>query len=307
MYPSAYVAQHLRYLLLRRVGVGKPEFLGITRQWLDFRTTEDLNLTSVIHMANAAAFFDLDKTLIAKSSSLAYAKPLYQSGMLSRQDLLRSAYGQFMYVVSGATEAQLQAAREYMSQLVKGWDAEQVREIAVEGLSGVIEPIVYAEALKLFDDHHAAGRDVVVISSSGTEIIEPICAMLGADVAIGTQVAIEDGKYTGEILFYAFGEAKADAMRQLAEDKGYDLSQSYAYSDSATDLPMLEAVGNPVATNPDKDLRAIARERVWPVLQFEKPVAMRQREVQTRNRTAAAAGAAALGLAWYARHRLRAR
>ena len=254
-------------------------------------------------MARAAAFFDLDKTLIAKSSSLAYAKPLYQSGMLTRQDLLRSAYGQFMYVVSGATEQQLQAVREYMSQLVKGWDVEQVREIAVEGLSEMIEPIVYSEALKLFDDHHAAGRDVVVISSSGTEIIEPICSMLGADIAIGTQVAIDDGKYTGEILFYAFGEAKADAVHRLAEEKGYDLSQSYAYSDSVTDLPMLEAVGNPVATNPDKELRAIARERVWPILQFEKPVAMRHRETQTRNRAAAAAGAAALGIAWYARHR----
>ena len=258
-------------------------------------------------MTKAAAFFDLDKTLLAKSSTLAYAKPLYQSGMLTRQDLMRSAYGQFVYLVAGANEQQMDQMRVYMSELVKGWDVEHVKVIAAEGLSTVIEPIVYAEALTLFDEHHAAGRDVIVISSSGTEIIEPICALLGADKAIGSQVAIEDGKYTGEILFYAYGEGKADAIRLLAADEGYDLSASYAYSDSLTDLPMLEAVGNPVATNPDKELRAVARDRVWPVLDFRKPVAMASKEAHARNRSAGAAvgGAAALGLAWYARHRLR--
>ncbi len=258
-------------------------------------------------MTKAAAFFDLDKTLLAKSSTLAYAKPLYQSGMLTRQDLMRSAYGQFVYLVAGANEQQMDQMRVYMSELVKGWDVEQVKAIAVEGLANVIEPIVYAEALTLFDEHHAAGRDVIVISSSGTEIIEPICALLGADKAIGSQVAIEDGKYTGEILFYAYGQGKADAIRLLAADEGYDLSASYAYSDSMTDLPMLEAVGNPVATNPDKELRAVAKDRVWPVLDFRKPVAMASKEAHARNRAAGAAvgGAVALGLAWYARHRLR--
>ena len=258
-----------------------------------------------VTMTKSAAFFDLDKTLLAKSSTLAYAKPLYQSGMLTRQDLMRSAYGQFVYLVAGANAAQMDQMRVYMSELVTGWDVEAVKRIAVEGLSTVIEPIVYSEALTLFDEHHAAGRDVIVISSSGTEIIEPICALLGADKAIGSQVAIEDGKYTGEILFYAYGEGKAQAIRALAADEGYDLSASYAYSDSMTDLPMLEAVGHPVATNPDKELRAIAKDRVWPVLDFRKPVAMATKDAH--NRAAGAAGAAvgavALGLAWYARNR----
>jgi HAD superfamily hydrolase (TIGR01490 family) len=259
-----------------------------------------------VPMKKAAAFFDLDKTLLAKSSTLAYAKPLYQSGMLTRQDLLRSAYGQFVYIVAGASADQMQQMREYMSALVAGWDVTQVRTIVSEALEKVIEPTVYAEALTLFDEHHAAGRDVIVISSSGTEIIEPICARLGADRAIGTQLAIEDGRYTGEILFYAFGEAKADAIRQLAEDEGYDLDASYAYSDSITDLPMLEAVGHPVATNPDKELRSVAKDRVWPVLDFRKPVAIATRDTQARNRAAGAAvGAVALGLAWYARNRRR--
>ena len=258
-------------------------------------------------MGKAAAFFDLDKTLLAKSSTLAYAKPLYQSGMLTRQDLLRSAYAQSVYLVAGANDSQMEQMRHYMSELVKGWNVDQVKAIAVEALGSVIEPIVYSEALTLFDEHRNAGRDVIVISSSGTEIIEPICAMLGADKAIGTQVAIEDGVYTGEVLFYAYGEGKAQAMTALAADEGYDMSECYAYSDSITDLPMLEVVGHPFATNPDKALRAVAKDRVWPVLDFKKPVAMAEHDSQTRSRAAigAAASAAALGVAWYATNRIR--
>jgi len=254
-------------------------------------------------VSRAAAFFDLDKTLLAKSSTLAYAKPLYQSGMLNRRDVMKSAYGQFVYLVAGANDSQMDQMRAYMSELVKGWDVDNVKAIVSEALDNVIQPIVYSEALKLFDEHHQAGRDVIVISSSGTEVIEPICEMLGADKAIGTQVAIEDGKYTGEILFYAYGEGKAEAIRALAEDEGYDLSQCFAYSDSITDLPMLDAVGHPVATNPDKELRELAKERVWPVLDFRKPVAMRHKNNQQKGAAAAgAASAAALGLAFYARH-----
>lgn len=259
-------------------------------------------------MTKAAAFFDLDKTLVAKSSTLAYAKPLYEQGLLNRGDLARTAYGQFMYLLAGASGEQMERMGLYLSELVKGWNVENVKEIVNAALGTVIEPIVYSEALTLFDEHHSAGRDVIVISSSGTEVIEPICALLGADKAIGTQLAIEDGKYTGEILFYAYGEAKADAIRALAEDEGYDLSESYAYSDSITDLPMLEAVGHPVATNPDKELRELAHDRVWPVLDFRKPIAMREREAHNKSYAAAAsAGAAALGVAWYTAHRLRRR
>ncbi|MEI6620403.1 MAG: HAD-IB family hydrolase [Actinomycetes bacterium] len=257
-------------------------------------------------MTRAAAFFDLDKTLLAKSSTLAYAKPLYQQGLLNRGDLIKSAYSQFMYLLAGADDQQMEQMRAYLSDLVKGWDVEHVREIVTDALGTVIEPIVYSEALTLFDEHHHAGRDVIVISSSGTEIIEPICTLLGADKAIGTQVAIEDGKYTGEILFYAYGPGKAQAIRAIAEDEGYDLSECYAYSDSITDLPMLEAIGHPFPTNPDKELRELARERVWPVLDFRKPVAMRTRSTHNRSYAAAAsAGAAALGIAWYTTNRLR--
>ncbi|MEZ5184324.1 MAG: HAD-IB family hydrolase [Candidatus Nanopelagicales bacterium] len=255
---------------------------------------------------DAAAFFDLDKTILAKSSSLAFAKPLYDSGLIGRQDVLKSAYAQLVYLTSGADHDQMERMRVYLSKLSQGWDVDQVKAIVAETLDEIVDPIVYHEAVKLISEHQAAGRDVIIISSSGTEIVEPIGARLGVDKAIGTQMAIEDGKYTGEVLFYAYGPGKADAMRALAEEQGYNLAESYAYSDSYTDLPMLEVVGNPYAVNPDEQLRRVARERVWPILEFAKPEAMqgaRSRERRAAAASAAGAGAVALGLAWYTRYR----
>lgn len=252
------------------------------------------------------AFFDLDKTILAKSSSFAFARPFYKEGLIGRADVVRSAYAQFVYLVSGADHDQMEAMREYMSKLVSGWPADRVQQIVGETLDDIVDPMVYQEAVSLIEEHKAAGHDVVIISSSGTDVVEPIGERLGADLAIGTQVAIEDGVYTGEILFYAYGEGKAEAMHTLAQERGYNLAASFAYSDSHTDLPMLEAVGHPVAVNPDADLRRIAAERGWPIRDFRKPVAMRE---QTTRRQAVAAGAGvalgavALGLAWYSRRR----
>ena len=258
--------------------------------------------------ARAAAFFDLDKTILAKSSSLAFAKPLYDSGLIGRQEVLKSAYAQMVYLTSGADHDQMERMRHYLSELVDGWDVEQVKAIVSEALDEIVDPIVYHEAVSLIADHKAAGRDVIIISSSGTEIVEPIGARLGVDTAIGTQMVVEDGKYTGEILYYAYGPHKAQAMRDLAAERGYDLEECYAYSDSITDLPMLEVVGHPFAVNPDDELRTIARDRIWPVLHFARPEAMQpmlSREQKTA--AASAAGAVALGIAWYARERHRRR
>jgi HAD superfamily hydrolase (TIGR01490 family) len=254
----------------------------------------------------SAAFFDLDKTILAKSSSFAFARPFYKEGLIGRADVIRSAYAQFVFLASGADHDQMETMRAYMSQLVTGWDVLKVKGIVGDTLDEVVDPMVYQEAVDLIDEHKALGRDVIIISSSGTDIVEPIGERLGADLAIGTQVAIEDGAYTGEILFYAYGEGKAEAMRSLAEERGYDLAECYAYSDSQTDLPMLEAVGHPVAVNPDSELRRIATERGWPVVDFARPVAMREQRTR-RSAVAAGAGVAlasvALGLTWYARRR----
>lgn len=254
----------------------------------------------------AAAFFDLDKTILAKSSSLAFARPFYEGGLIGRTDVMRSAYAQFVYLVSGANDDQMDQMRAYLSALVSGWDVSKVQRIVSETLDSIVDPIIYEEAVALIREHQGVGRDVIIISSSGNEVVEPIGERLDVDLAIGTQMAVEDGRYTGEILFYAYGEGKAEAMRRLAEERGYDLAQSYAYTDSHTDLPMLEAVGHPVATNPEKELEAVAVERGWPVLRFAKPVAMQTALERPESRRAAAlsiGGAVALGLAWYAGRR----
>jgi HAD superfamily hydrolase (TIGR01490 family) len=222
-----------------------------------------------------AAFFDLDKTIIAKSSTLAFSKPFQAGGLISRKALLRSVYSQFLYVVGGADHDQMEKMRKFMSELVTGWDVSTVREIVADALHNIVDPLVYDEAVQLIAEHKAAGRDVVIVSTSGQEVVEPIGEMLGADHVVATRVAVEDGRYTGEIVYYAYAEEKANAIRALAAERGYDLAASYAYSDSATDVPMLEAVGHPFAVNPDKELRRVATANEWPILVFTKPVALR--------------------------------
>ncbi|WP_183096038.1 HAD family hydrolase [Nocardioides stalactiti] len=226
-------------------------------------------------MRPEAAFFDLDKTIIAKSSALAFSKPFQAGGLISRRAVLRSAYAQFVFLVGGADHDQMEKMRLFMSQLVAGWDVATVKEIVAETLHNIVDPIVYDEAVQLIEEHHAAGRDVVIVSSSGTDVVEPIGAMLGADRVVGTKLEIVDGKYTGEIDYYAYAEEKAHAIRALAEERGYRLDACYAYSDSSTDIPMLEAVGHPFAVNPDKELRRAAAVNGWPILIFSKPVALR--------------------------------
>jgi HAD superfamily hydrolase (TIGR01490 family) len=257
-----------------------------------------------------AAFFDLDKTIIAKSSALAFSKSFYQGGLINRRAVLRSAYAQFVYLVGGADHDQMERMREYLSALVTGWDVQAVKDIIAETLHTIVDPIVYDEAVTLIEEHHLGGRDVVIVSSSGSEVVEPIGELLGADHVIATRMVVDsDGRYDGEIEFYAYGENKAAAIREMADDEGYDLSQSYAYTDSATDLPMLEVVGHPYVVNPDRALRRLAAERGWPVLLFNKPVALRQRtSLRDAPKPAIAAaalgaGAAAAGIVWLAAKR----
>jgi HAD superfamily hydrolase (TIGR01490 family) len=225
----------------------------------------------------SAAFFDLDKTVIATSSTLAFGRPFYKGGLVNRRAVLKSSYAQFVYLLQGADESQMDRMRDYLKQLCAGWPVDQVNAIVAETLHELIDPLVYDEAVALFDEHHAAGRDVVIVSSSGEEVVGPIGEMLGVDHVVATRMVVEDGRYTGDIAFYAYGEGKATAMRELAAERGYDLGECYAYSDSMTDLPMLEAVGHPTAVNPDKALRKAAVERDWPIREFRRPVRMGSR------------------------------
>jgi HAD superfamily hydrolase (TIGR01490 family) len=222
-----------------------------------------------------AAFFDLDKTIIAKSASFAFSREFYAGGLINRRSVLRSAYAQFVYLVGGADHDQMEKMREFLSQMCTGWPVQSVREIVADTLHNIVDPLVYDEAVSLIEEHHLAGRDVIIVSASGREVVEPIGEMLGADAVIATQLEVVDGKYTGQIDHYVYAENKATAMQELAAERGYDLAQSYAYSDSITDLHMLEVVGHPFAVNPDKELRKKATTNGWPVLVFSKPVALR--------------------------------
>ncbi len=257
-----------------------------------------------------AAFFDLDKTIIAKSSTLAFSRSFQAGGLISRRAMLRSAYAQFVYLVGGADHDQMEKMRQFMSQLVAGWDVATVREIVAETLHHIVDPLVYDEAVSLMEEHRREGRDVVIVSASGTEVVEPIGELLGADDVVASRMEVDDGKYTGEISYYAYAKEKARAIRELAEERGYDLAESYAYSDSVTDVHMLEVVGHPFAVNPDRELRRIAASKEWPVLSFVRPVALRPRfgVPPTKPTLAALAvgGAVAAGSVMWANRRKRA-
>ncbi|HET7691162.1 MAG TPA: HAD-IB family hydrolase [Nocardioidaceae bacterium] len=223
-----------------------------------------------------AAFFDLDKTIIAKSSTLAFSREFYAGGLINRRSVLRSAYAQFVFLVGGADHDQMEKMRQFLSQMCTGWPVQSVKEIVADTLHNIVDPLVYDEAVRLIDEHHRAGRDVIIVSASGTEVVEPIGEMLGADAVIATRMEVADGKYTGNIDHYVYAENKAIAIKELAAERGYDLARSYAYSDSITDLHMLEIVGHPFAVNPDKELRRKATTNGWPVLVFTKPVALNE-------------------------------
>jgi len=225
-----------------------------------------------------AAFFDLDKTVISRSSTLALSRPLYRAGMVSRGQLLRGAYAQLVYLLVGADEGKMERLKEGMLQLTKGWDRAQVERLVEDVILDVIDPYVYAEALDLMELHRFEGRRVYIVSSSPEEVVRPLARHFGVSGVIATRAAIgADGRYTGELEYYAYGEEKAAAVRAVAERTGIDLSRSFAYTDSVTDLPLLNAVGNPVAVNPDKELRKAAEEHGWPIRDFHQPVRMRNR------------------------------
>jgi HAD superfamily hydrolase (TIGR01490 family) len=253
-----------------------------------------------------AAFFDLDKTVIARASMVAFGRPLYREGLLSRRLLARALYGQLVYLYLGANEQRMARMRDSATRLTKGWDQATIRRLVRETLSEVIDPIVYDEALALMREHRAAGRRVFLVSASPEEIVDPLAGYLDADGCIATRSRIDAaGRYAGEIEFYSYGPFKAEAIRELADREGIDLAASYAYSDSATDLPMLEVVGHPIAVNPDRELARVAAARGWETRSFVHSVPLRERVPMPRPAHTAAVGggvvtvAAAAFAAWW--------
>ena len=169
----------------------------------------------------SAAFFDLDKTIIAGSSALAFSRPFRRQGLLTRRAVLRSGYAQLLIMLAGADAATMDALRRRITALCAGWEVAQIRAIVAETLHEIVEPLVYAEAAQLIAEHKANGDEVVVLSASGLEVVEPIAALVGADRCVATRMAVRGGRYTGEIELYLYGEQKAQAARDLAAARGY--------------------------------------------------------------------------------------
>ncbi|HEX4978513.1 MAG TPA: HAD-IB family hydrolase [Acidimicrobiales bacterium] len=251
-----------------------------------------------------AAFFDLDKTVIAKASMVAFGRSFYREGLISRRLLVRALWGHIVYLHLGASEEKLARLRDSVLALARGWHRDTIRRIVDDALHVVVEPIIYAEAAELIERHRREGRPVVLVSASPEEIVEPLGRFLGVEAVIATRAEVDaEGRYTGRTGFYAYGPFKAEAMQTFARERGIDLSASYAYSDSATDIPMLEAVGHAAAVNPDRVLARYAHDRGWEVLRFVRPVRLRDRlpapPPAPTVGAALAAGAAAGGFAWW--------
>ena len=218
---------------------------------------------------SSAAFFDLDRTLLRRSSALALAGSFRERGLISRTQLVRAAAWQLLFALRGASHEAVRRAAEEGLVVLRGHTPEEIRELVAEAMEPVLRPLVYAEPLHLVEQHRAKGEPVYIVSATLQEIVDAIAADLGFDGALGTICEVKDGVYTGRALRALHAENKVAAVREL----GFDLADCTAYSDSHTDLPLLEAVGHPVAANPDRALRRVAAERGWPVLEFERRAA----------------------------------
>ena len=216
----------------------------------------------------SAAFFDLDRTLTRRATVLALAGTFRERGVISRWDMFKAAIWQLIFTARGADADAVRRAAEDGMRFLKGFSVEDMRELVGDSMEPVLRPLVYEEPLDLLEKHRARGECCYIVSATLQEIVDHIADDLGFDGAIGSTCEIVDGVYTGRSLRGVHGEGKVEALHELAAAHDLDLSASTAYSDSHTDVPFLEAVGHPVAVNPDKQLRRIAAERGWPVLEF---------------------------------------
>ncbi|MDJ0925674.1 MAG: HAD-IB family hydrolase [Acidimicrobiia bacterium] len=242
---------------------------------------------------NGAAFFDLDRTLIAGSSAFVFGHAAWSHGMMPTRDLLSDAMKAIQFRFSGASDEKANAVRDRILESIKGRTIDELMALGGDIIPRLLDD-VRKESQGFIDLHTAAGRDTYMVTASPIEIVQTLSEELGMTGAIATVAETVDGVYTGELSEpFCYGPAKADAIRRMAARRGYDLALSYAYSDSVSDLPMLEAVGHPVAVNPDSGLEAVARARGWPIVEFSRTA---RRVIRT---TTASAGAVGLAITTY--------
>ena len=219
----------------------------------------------------SAAFFDLDKTLMAGSSGMHFARAAARSGMIGRGQMARWGFDHLRFRLRGATDDETAAVLAQIKELLTGARERDLAWMAPEVLAGIL-PRIYPQMLDEVRAHQEAGRPVFIVSAAGNELVSLLARVLAMDAGIGTAYAVDsDGNLTGELDGpFMYGEGKVEAMRRFADAHDIDLAASYAYSDSASDLPMLREVGNAVVVNPDAELAAIAKREGWRVMRFEK-------------------------------------
>ena len=218
----------------------------------------------------AAAFFDLDKTLMAGSSGIFFARAAYETGMISRGRLARDAYENLRYRLRGSTDDRADEVRRRVGEMIAGVQVRELQRLSPRVLAGVL-PRLYPQMLARAYAHQDAGTPIYILTAASQEMADLLAHVLAFDGGLGSRSEIVDGRYTGRPAGpFNYREGKVLSMRELAASEGIDLASSYAYSDSESDLPMLRVVGHPVVVNPDPDLRRIAAEEGWEVLHLDR-------------------------------------
>jgi HAD superfamily hydrolase (TIGR01490 family) len=218
-----------------------------------------------------AAFFDLDRTLMSGSSGAQFGRAAFRSGMVSRRKMMRWGLEHLRFRLRGATDQDTEALVEEIRALLAGVPERSLKRMVPDLLAGIL-PRIYPQMLNEVRSHQDAGRPAFIVSAASHGVVELLAQVLDMEGGIGSRYEVDEhGDYTGELLGgLNYGELKIGPMRRFAADHELDLAASWAYSDSISDLPMLELVGNPVAVNPDAELLALARERGWQVMRFER-------------------------------------
>jgi HAD superfamily hydrolase (TIGR01490 family) len=219
----------------------------------------------------AAAFFDLDKTLMAGSSGMQFARIAAKQGIVGKRQLASWGFEHFRYRLRGTTDERTAEVLKVARELIRGVPERTIDRMGPEVMAAIL-PRVFPQMLEEVYAHQDAGRPTFIVSAAGNGVVEQLAHVLGMDGGIGTRYQSDaEGNFTGSLDGpFVYGEGKVTAMGEFADRHGIDLAASYAYSDSISDLPMLRAVGNPVAVNPDPPLAAIAREEGWQTLHFER-------------------------------------
>jgi HAD superfamily hydrolase (TIGR01490 family) len=221
-------------------------------------------------MGRGAAFFDLDKTLMEGSSAIHFGRAAYRAGLVSRRQLAADAWANIQFRLKGSTDETTKALWNRILDSIAGTRVKDLARLGPDILAGVL-PRMYPRMLETAWKHQDAGRPVYIVTAASHELSNLLATVLAFDGGIGVRSEIRDGVYTGKPDGpFTYREGKAQAIREVAEREGIDLAESYAYSDSESDLPMLGAVGHPVVVNPDAELARVAREEGWEVMRFDK-------------------------------------